>query len=140
MKGFLKILKNVTLYIWQLPQNLVGLFVRLIFVGEVKHTVAGIDFWYCKSFPGGISLGNMVMIGSDYIPVVKHEYGHQIQSKVLGPLYLFIIGIPSLVHAWLHDCEKGGKHYYHFYTESWADKWAGIVRDKNGIVIKIVAN
>lgn len=131
MKKLLNILKEAALYIWQLPQNIVGLLVRLIYKGEVKHTIAGIDFWYCNSFPGGISLGNMVMIGSKYELTVKHEYGHQIQSKILGPLYLFVIGIPSITWAWIYPCKrfpytKNG--YYRFYTEKWADKLGGITR------------
>lgn len=28
---------------------------------------------------------------------IKHEYGHTIQSKYLGWLYLIIIGLPSIV-------------------------------------------
>lgn len=123
-------MKRFMLYLWQLPQNLVGLIVRLIFIGEVRHTVAGIQFWHCKSFPGGISLGNMVMIGSKYELTVRHEYGHQIQSKILGPLYLLVIGIPSLIWAWLYgpvikDTRNG---YYRFYTEKWADKLGNVKR------------
>lgn len=123
-------MKELLLYIWQLPQNIVGLIVRLIFTGEVKHNVAGIEFWYCESFRGGISLGNMVMIGSKYELTVRHEYGHQIQSKILGPLYLLVIGLPSIMWAGLYGSvikpSKNG--YYKFYTEKWADKLANIKR------------
>lgn len=126
----MKRIKDILLYLWQLPQNLVGLLVRLIFIGEVRHTVAGIQFWYCKSFPGGISLGNMVMIGSKYELTVRHEYGHQIQSKILGPLYLLVIGIPSLIWAWLYGpvIKYTRNGYYRFYTEKWADKLGNVKR------------
>ena len=130
MIKIIEIIKYVLLYVWQLPQNLVGLFVRLIYTGEVRHTVAGIQFWYCKSFSGGISLGNMVMIGSKYELTVKHEYGHQIQSKILGPLYLLVIGIPSIVWAGLYGSviKYTCNGYYKFYTESWADKLGKVKR------------
>ena len=29
--------------------------------------------------------------------ILVHEYGHTIQSLILGPLYLIVIGIPSLL-------------------------------------------
>ena len=130
MSKIIEIIKYVLLYVWQLPQNIVGLFIRLIYTEEVKHTVAGIQFWYCKSFSGGISLGNMVMIGSKYELTVRHEYGHQIQSKILGPLYLLVIGIPSIVWAGLYGSVIKYTHngYYKFYTESWADKLGKVKR------------
>lgn len=31
---------------------------------------------------------------------IKHEYGHQLQSYILGPLYLLIIGLPSGLWCW----------------------------------------
>lgn len=118
------IIKAVMLYIWQLPQNLVGLLIRLFYKGEVKHKVGGIVFWYCPSFKGGISLGNMVMLGTKESNSVKHEYGHQRQSLYLGWLYLIIIGLPSILWATFY---KGGD-YYSFYTESWADRLGGVRR------------
>ena len=103
---------------------------RLIFVGETKHSIAGIDFWYCPSFSGGISLGNMVMVGSKYELTVRHEYGHQLQSKMLGPLYLLIIGLPSIIWAGLYGTiiKESKNGYFKFYTERWADKLANIKR------------
>lgn len=63
--------------------------------------------------------------------IIKHEYGHTIQSKLLGPLYLFIIGIPSIVWASIYGTKlvpetKNG--YYKFYTEKWADKLGQVER------------
>ena len=130
MKNFLQSIVNVLLYIWQLPQNLVGLFVRLIYKGERKIQVGGITVFYLKSFPGGISLGNTIMVGTQNTTTAKHEHGHQIQSKWLGPLYLFVIGIPSIIWAGLYGSVIPYSHngYYKFYTESWADKLGGVIR------------
>lgn len=130
MSKFLNILKQVGLYIWQLPQNLVGLVV-LCFIGhKEKCTVAGIDFCYSKTFPGGISLGNYVIIGSKNENTVKHEHGHQIQSMYLGPLYLLVVGLPSIIWAGLYGSVIPYSHngYYRFYTESWADKLGKVER------------
>ena len=130
MKKFLNILKQVGLYIWQLPQNLVGLVVLCFCGHKEKCSVAGIDFYYSKTFPGGISLGNYVIIGSKYEKTVKHEHGHQIQSMYLGPLYLLVIGIPSIVWAGLYGSiiKPTTNGYYRFYTESWADKLGKVER------------
>ena len=58
-------------------------------------------------------------------PLLVHEYGHTIQSLVLGPLYLVIIGLPSVV--WMNVPAlsrwraRTGTSYYAFYTERWAN-------------------
>lgn len=33
--------------------------------------------------------------------LLVHEYGHTIQSMILGPLYLIVIGIPSTLWGFL---------------------------------------
>ena len=57
--------------------------------------------------------------------LVVHEYGHTIQSLILGPLYLIIIGIPSAMWANLPCCAEKrrakGISYFSFFTESWAN-------------------
>lgn len=58
--------------------------------------------------------------------ILKHEIGHTKQSLYLGPLYLIVIGLPSIVWAfiqsrWMKDCD-----YYSFYTEKWANRLGGI--------------
>ena len=84
--------------------------------------------------PSNLSLGDYIFI--DYMSpeiIIKHEYGHSKQSTILGPLYLIVIGIPSLLHNILHYlCNKVGIkwNYYSFYTEHWANKLAGIVLEE----------
>ena len=50
-----------------------------------------------------------------------HEYGHTIQSIILGPLYLLIIGIPSSIWAMTFNNKGNTISYYSFYTEKWAN-------------------
>jgi len=54
--------------------------------------------------------------------IIYHEYGHTLQSAVLGPLYLFVIGAPSFLLSQGVISFDGG--YRDFYTEHWADGWA----------------
>lgn len=68
--------------------------------------------------------------------LAAHEYGHSIQSLILGVFYLFVIGIPSFCWAAFGSKyrTKHNKTYYEFYTESWANKIAGL--NKYRIFIK----
>lgn len=47
---------------------------------------------------------------------------------------LLAIGLPSLLHAWLNGaigcCDRHPEGYYHFYTESWADRLGGVKRQQ----------
>lgn len=106
------------MYLWQLPQNLLGLIFLLFLQGEEKRTFNNITFYYAKGFKGGVSLGNYIILGYIRRDSIKHEYGHCIQSKYLGWLYLLIIGLPSLLHALFYK----GDDYYNFWTEKWANK------------------
>jgi hypothetical protein len=124
----MKKIKVVALYLWQLPQNLLGLLFLLFIRGEERHALGGINFYYVKGFACGISLGKYIILGDKCDKSVRHEYGHCIQSKKLGWLYLLVVGLPSLIHAAFHDCESVGKTYYHFWTEAWADKLMNIKR------------
>ena len=121
---------NILLYIWQLPQNILGLIIITIYGANKVYELDGIKYRYCSIFPGGISLGNYIIVYSAEDNIIKHEYGHTIQSKCLGPLYLIVIGLPSIIWAGLYGniipYTKNG--YYKFYTEKWADKLAGIIR------------
>ena len=133
-------LKSSLLWLWQLPQNLCGIIYRSISKDNRICVIENNDSRsigakvYLQKTNGGISLGKYIFINQDYLDeeiVIKHECGHVKQSKILGPLYLLVIGIPSILHAWLNNyigcCWKNGEYnYYHFYTEKWANKLMGI--------------
>jgi hypothetical protein len=126
---------NILNWIWQFPQNIIGLILYIICKKKgnqtYKYKSARVAVWY---FECGVSFGNYIFIpiwaqlfDKDY---VKHEYGHSLQSKKLGWLYVFIIFLPSMI--WNRFFEKyRQKHnicYYSFYTEKWADSLAGVER------------
>lgn len=133
-------LKSSLLWLWQLPQNLCGIIYRSISKDNRICVIENNDSRsvgakvYLQKTKGGVSLGKYIFINQDYIDkeiVIKHECGHVKQSKILGPLYLLVIGIPSILHAWLNNyigcCWKNGEYnYFHFYTEKWANKLMGI--------------
>ena len=57
--------------------------------------------------------------------LLVHEYGHTIQSLILGPLYLIVMGIPSTLWGFLPSCAAKRKNeqvsYFSFFTERWAN-------------------
>lgn len=128
MNKVLKSLRNILLVIWQLPQDLVGL-VMYPFVGKKKLlrvSEYGTRVYEADNMQGAISLGNFIYL-SNYSAkseeTIAHELGHTKQSRILGWLYVFVIGIPSICWASFKPREKC---YYEFYTESWANKCAGL--------------
>lgn len=116
---------NLLLYIWQLLQNILGFIVKLI--TRAEKGFAGHYYWNLRS---GLSLGHYIFVNERaLVETVKHEEGHQKQSKMLGPLYLLIIGVPSFVWASLkYFGFFKSRSYYSFYTEKWADRLARIER------------
>ena len=122
-------MKKVLLYLWQLPQNIVALiYLTYLCIIDTIYTIEDKDdIKVVKKFTtGGVSLGNYIFVTSysihlDYL--IKHELGHTKQSKMLGPLYLLLVGLPSIIWAYLHRFIGGD--YYRFYTEKWANKLGG---------------
>ena len=126
----------ILLSIWQLPQLLIAL-VMLPFIGKLK-LIKQSKFTFCyeaSKMKGGISLGSFAYLAPNLakIPeIVSHEAeGHIIDSYVLGPLYLIIIGIPSFLHATFSFT----KNYYDFYTEKLANYHAGLKTDEKGKLV-----
>lgn len=123
-----KFLIKLILFIWEIIQNIVGyLYLKL---SKYKFTLSYfpngssiIKYYYSKDFPGGLTLGEFIFTNGP--KHVKHESGHVKQSRILGPLYLPLIGLNSILHAALHDCKAHGKEYDHFWTEKWADHLGG---------------
>lgn len=120
MKKIWKAIKNTALYLWQLPQNIIGLILFAYYKGNTIKIDANAKVRVSKDMSGGITLGKYIVVRKeDYI---KHEFGHTRQSMLLGPLYLLVIGLPSIIHAARHSKYCKNKDYYHFYTEKWANK------------------
>ena len=61
---------------------------------------------------------------------VLHEIGHQKQSKILGWLYLLLVGLPSIIGNLLFRIKYVKTHfdYYNLPWEKWADKLGGVSR------------
>lgn len=114
---------------WGGLQSLMGLilyvYCRIRQQGVKRCIYQGSICTYWKS-KNGISLGIFIFAAEDEMK--KHEYGHSLQSLVLGPLYLLVIGLPSFVWANLPYYQRLRRKkkidYYSFWTERWANELA----------------
>lgn len=122
--------KSVLKYIWQLPQNIIALIYLSYLI--VENQIPAITKYkgikvYTKYSSGSVTLGNYIFVSPRATEnTIKHEYGHTRQSLYLGPLYLIIIGIPSILWAMIHKTIAPDKLYCWFYTEAWADKLGNV--------------
>lgn len=113
---------------WCLPQNLLGLLLRVIYKGNDSQYEDALVRRSTK-MRGGISLGKFIVVNQfSGQNTIKHEYGHCRQSKYLGWFYLLVVGLPSILHAAFCKCKRHS--YYDIYPENWADKLGGVKRNK----------
>lgn len=126
MNTIIEILK----YIWQLPQHIVALvyYVYLMANFQIIHKQKENKYTiYTKTTNGSVTLGRYIFASyKANEDTIKHEQGHTVQSLILGPLYLLVIGLPSIVWACIHRSVAPDKKYEWFYTERWADKLGGV--------------
>lgn len=133
---------DILLYVWQLPQNLVGLSLPLFYRTRLRTLdYKGKKVCIYDNFPGGVSLGKYIHL--DYYrhypseeqlrislsDSIKHEYGHCRQSERWGWLYLPGPGLVSGAHNLLCKCIKHKhKSYFNVWPENEADRLGGVTR------------
>ncbi len=110
---------------WGLPQTLAGFVVFLLCRarGRKSYTFGGA---VCTEWgrDDGVSLGMFVFCPKNG-GIHLHEYGHTWQSLLLGPLYILVVLLPSLIWAGLPAFRKMRLKkripYSRLYCERWAD-------------------
>ncbi len=120
---------------WGFPQTLLGAIIWIFCRKCPRDTYRGtiVTHW---NMGGSLGVGMFLFIGkcrSENIrkQVIVHEFGHSVQSLILGPLFLPIMGFPSFLWCNLPWCEKlrkeKGVSYYSFYPESTANTLGKLV-------------
>ena len=122
---------EVLKFIWQLPQVIAAFiyYWYLKYKDEILDTCTyqGAIVFIKRKSCGSVTLGNNIFLSSRAAKgVVDHEWGHTRQSLMLGPLYLIIIGLPSIIWTMTHKYIAPGKDSYDFPTERWANKLGGV--------------
>jgi hypothetical protein len=128
---------------WELPQNALGALVLAQFAARRKVATARWErerLFVEITADGAMSLGWFVFFSNRDNPVIPagrenkdHEYGHSIQSRWLGPLYLPVVGAPSVarvVYAHVFKARTGRRwgRYYDGFPEDQADRLGGVDR------------
>lgn len=122
-------MKRIIMILWQLPQAILGAVVFLF----VKKVRIDIDTYYILvriKNHWGLSLFPFVFINSSASDnMLLHEKGHARQSVYLGPLYLLIVGLPSIIRAIVWAVQKLPRtKYFNGFPENWADNLGGVKR------------
>lgn len=118
-----KILYVLWQWSWGFFQSLAGLAV-LLFHLRRRH------FWYHGAYVtvwskrSSVALGMFIFLAEVSEPVqsrlLVHEYGHTVQSLLLGPAFLPLVGLPSVL--WASRWKSGLRSYFSVYPENWANR------------------
>lgn len=90
---------------WGIIMTLIGYIVAFVLImldilpikyNQVSYFELGKEPW------GGVSLGMIFIRDTNErdISIEPHEYGHTFQNAVLGPLFPFLVAIPSAIRYW----------------------------------------
>ncbi|MBP5553718.1 MAG: hypothetical protein J6X94_02490 [Lachnospiraceae bacterium] len=125
---------------WGIGPTLIGLFIFLKY-RKYPHRIyrCSIETVWDKPW-SGLSMGLFIFTpnskSSYHDKVRAHEYGHCMQSLLLGPLMLFV-GILSCIwgsHPYFVNLRKEKNiHYTSFFIEAWASKWGELVTGEEAI-------
>ena len=140
---------------WGILQTIVGFIMFLKYFKNKHYTYHGavITEWNANA---SVSLGLFVFIAREepwfekfkdemegeeiYTRLLVHEYGHTIQSLILGPLYLIVIGIPSTIWGFLFEKKRKEEQipYGAFFTEKWANRLGEWVTGEKSIDMLVI--
>lgn len=140
MRKIIHFSASLLLLAWELPQVIAGLlvFAFLKIQGQVVNTGVEHKRLFVETLHTGVSLGWLIFwtpAGNRYSTMVNdcrmHEYGHARQSAMLGPLYLFVVGIPSVLRVlyrkfYFLTYRRQWTRYYDGFPEKWADRLGGV--------------
>ena len=135
-------LSSTLSFLWELPQNALGLVwlgAEKAF-GQVERLEWDRGRLFVESRRSAVSLGLFVFWreGENRWFILDgatraHEYGHSFQSRWLGPLYLPVVGVPSVLRvlyavAYREISGRRWDGYFDGFPESWADRLGGVNR------------
>ena len=105
---------------WGLPQTLLGAALYVAHRNDEHFDYHGAKATAWNK-DAGISLGKFIFVprkagGPADNFLLEHEYGHTLQSLILGPFYLLAVGAPSILWNRLpyfkSKRKRSGKSYY----------------------------
>jgi len=146
---------NIILILWQFPQMLIGYIIVKLTNAEKRifTTKDGrkIEYYHFErntkftQFISGVSLAAYILLSDNNSEeTICHEYGHSIQSMILGWFYLLTVGIYSSVfcNLWQRKFHSNWNRYdrhYWYYIKNWCENWADSLGkvDRENVLRKI---
>ena len=117
---------------WGILQNIAGFAVFLVNIRKKHYRFRNCIVTEWNNPDSSMGLGMFIFIGKCDVgdeEILAHEFGHTVQSVMLGPMFLFVIAFPSLFWAnsrrLIRYRNTRKLSYYQFYTERWANRIAG---------------
>lgn len=119
-------------FTWGLLQNLAGAFWFLRYLRKPHSLYHGaiVTRVRRRRFSGGWTFGCFIFLTEPLSPAAEHdllihEYGHTIQSLILGPAWSLVIGLPSMLWCNLPCFRRLRSRkripYSRLYCEGWAN-------------------
>lgn len=89
---------------------------------------------------GGLSLGPIALCGNYskdskawYEHTRRHEFGHSIQNMFMGPFFIFLVALPSVIRYWYFQwCDAHNKQtaeYDSIWFEGTATSWGTTIME-----------
>ncbi len=113
---------SLVFWTWCLPQTFLGYLIRLFLKKRIKgiRPFRSVKVIY-TDLDFGASLGKYIFLKASSDKLLFHEYGHTIQGFIFGPLYLILVGLPSIFWNLIARISpKIRSTYYERYPENWA--------------------
>ena len=123
---------------WGIIMTIIGAVATLISVSFLDGKIHRNGYGFItevKGNWGGVSLGAFALCGSYnqilsgyydkefYAHIRKHEFGHSIQNMMMGPLFIFIVAIPSGIRYQLSRAGRLKNPYESIWFERTATEW-----------------
>ncbi len=140
----MSVLRRGLSFLWEAPQTMLG--GAMLSVETARKRIVQFEVedgrLVIESKGTGISLGHVVFWSRENsrwhdldVRNRAHELGHTKQSRLLGWLYLPVVGLPSIsraayAFAFREVTGKQWTRYYEGYPENWADRLGGVIREK----------
>lgn len=109
MRTLKNILFTLVTLTWGSPLAVAGVFYFLFTlltkqIVKIRYIKGRIAITLKSTTIGGVSLGLFYFVGKhDSFETHYHEAGHTVQNLIWGPLFLPVIGLPSIIRAGLWD-------------------------------------
>ena len=119
-----KIKNSILLNLWQLPQNILGLLIKIFCFNKIKSNWWQWDYVeiiISKNIKNSFCLGRYIFVNENLnnYNIISHEYGNYLLSRLFGPLYLFLIFIPNIINRIINGYNN--HIFYKIYPSRWAN-------------------